>query len=166
LDLVEELERVLAAFDAQAVNHALAGWLACAIHRRPFFTDMAEILVPEQKLRAARATHLEMQQWLTLRLRIESAASSGLWSRRVRASWRERKLTVISRDDLASGTPREPAAKRQFVAIRPTAETAAPLDISDEAISRNLERVAALYRLGHSLRDAKLDEHRPRVANA
>lgn len=182
-DLVEELGRILAAFDELAVEYALGGWLASAIHRSPTFAARAEILVAEGGLLAALAAAAtagfvppskqvdrsdcqnservskrddETLYELTLDLRVAGDGLSSLWSRRVRASWRGREVTLVSREGLASGWPYEAPGRDTRLGIHLMTRQSASLDIAEEKVSRRLEEVRALYHLGRSLRSAKI----------
>jgi hypothetical protein len=59
LDLIEELDGLLAQFAREGVEYALCGGLALAIHKRPRHTDDIDVLVPpdgvDAATRAARA---------------------------------------------------------------------------------------------------------------
>jgi hypothetical protein len=56
LDLIAELEGVLAAFERDGVEYALCGGIALAIFKRPRFTDDIDILVLPEAVDAALAS--------------------------------------------------------------------------------------------------------------
>lgn len=53
LDIISELEKVLAAFEADGIEYALCGGLALAVHGHPRFTQDIDFLVQEVQLPAA-----------------------------------------------------------------------------------------------------------------
>lgn len=59
LDLIEELERVVAAFDGAGIDYALCGGLAFAIHAHPRATHDIDVLVRREDL--ARAVDVARQ---------------------------------------------------------------------------------------------------------
>lgn len=54
LDLIDELDGLLAEFAREGVDYALCGGLALAIHKRPRYTDDIDLLVPREELDRAR----------------------------------------------------------------------------------------------------------------
>ncbi len=56
LDLIEELERVLAAFDGAGIEYALCGGLAVAIHGHPRATMDIDLLLTVEQIALATTT--------------------------------------------------------------------------------------------------------------
>ncbi len=133
LDLIAELEAVLGALSSGAVDHALCGGLAVAIHGHPRATMDIDVLVPADRLSAAlRAAHevgfdiparkmvfglrtgqpREVQRvskldpdtgaLLSLDLLLVGPTLAEVWAGRISVRWRERDVSIVSRDGLVA----------------------------------------------------------------
>jgi hypothetical protein len=137
LDLFEELKQLLQALDARAIDHAVVGALAVAIHGAPRATTDIDLLVQradlERAIEAARARGFtwlahpmtfrdgtQMQrlskisggETLTLDLLIVNDNLEPAWRSRLRLDTEFGPLSVVSRDALiamkvAAGRPRD-----------------------------------------------------------
>jgi hypothetical protein len=133
LDLIEELDRVVGAFEAAGIEYALCGGLAMAVHAYPRFTDDIDMLVqPEDLSRAVElarssgfdiparkmlfglkhGTPREVQRvstldpesgrLISLDLLVVAHDLVPVWEGRGRFPWRDRMITVVSREGLVT----------------------------------------------------------------
>ncbi len=100
LDLIAELEALIARLDTGSVGYAICGGIAVAIHGHPRATMDIDLLVPDDQvdsaLQAARDVGFDIparpdhRQW-----RLEE-----IWQDRIVVPWRQRLFSVVSRDGL------------------------------------------------------------------
>jgi hypothetical protein len=125
IDLYEELASVIKELRSEAVQHALVGALAVAVHGVPRATKVLDILVRKEDEAALRravrragyvlealpmefASGVEMQRFTKLiggrPLMLDILWAKGpllpIWERREKFAWREGEIDVVSRDDL------------------------------------------------------------------
>lgn len=130
LDLLDEFRALAAALDAGAVEFAVCGGLAVAVHARPRATLDVDLLVPRDQLERAREIARELGyridagllvirkdviemyrvskpdpetgDLLSLDLLVVTPALATVWETRERVAWAEGALPVVSREGLIS----------------------------------------------------------------
>ena len=136
LDLFDELKALIRALDANAVDHAVIGALAVAIHGAPRATTDIDLLIDEANLERGlavardlgfteatpmkfrdgtemrRASKIRGGETLTLDLMLVTESLQAAWESRQRLETEFGPLTVVTREALiamkvAAGRPRD-----------------------------------------------------------
>ncbi len=128
LDLFDEFKALIAALDASAVDYALCGGLAMAVHALPRATVDIDLLIRPEDLVVAKdvaralgytfeATPMSFRRGdvvihrvskidpdsgdtLTLDLLLVTPATSGAWTSRLTLAWDQGLVRVVSREGL------------------------------------------------------------------
>lgn len=130
LDLLDELRSLLAALESEAIEFALCGGLAVAVHSHPRATLDIDLLVPESQVEAARGVAVrhgyaidagriviregvieirrlskpdpETGDLVSLDLLIVTPPLEAAWRSRERVAWAHGSLPVVSRAGLVA----------------------------------------------------------------
>lgn len=128
LDLVEELEELVAALDQAGLDHALCGGLALAVHGFVRATVDIDLMVPADQIESAEAVARslgfdlpaapmsfaegavqmrrlskedpELGDVLSVDFLLVTPAVAAMWATRARVPWRGGSLNVVSRSGL------------------------------------------------------------------
>lgn len=170
LDLIAELDAIVAALDRAGVEYALCGGLALGVLGRPRMTmDIDLIIRPEQMTDALRIARdiskldPDPKNLVPLDLKLVCPDCETAWTSRSPFTLAgNRRLVCVSREGLT--TMKRLAGRPQDIADIAKLEGRADDDVTDEretdmspaAIQQRLEQVRALYKLAVYLRSATL----------
>lgn len=124
-DIYEELWAILRALESRQLDYALCGAVALAVHGRPRATTDIDMLVAEDHvadvkavlrglgydleaapmtfssgIRVHRVSRVEGTELMTVDLLVTSAALQAIWDTRLRLTWRDAPMHVVSREGL------------------------------------------------------------------
>ena len=161
LDLEHELGALIDALNHDAIEYALCGGLALAVHGFVRASVDIDLLVREEDVPAitAAADRLGFDRLikfdvhgdpLTIDLCVVTSAIENVWRERETLAWNGRSLTIVSRDGLIALKTRR-AGRWDLSDIT----RMGPVDYSERAIALRIRQVSQLRKLCLSLGKAK-----------